>query len=123
MTSPAAATRLDEIRERQKVFEARHVTGYDFHKHQRTLCIGCNTTWPCDAATAAREDVPFLLAQIERLRGALEWIVQTDPPLGAWDGWRFVTQIRNYALTALQTDDPRARALLGAPETREGEKP
>jgi hypothetical protein len=53
--------------------------------------------------------------RVKALEAALDWIVNTDPPLRAWDGWRFVTQIRNYARTALQTDDPRARALLDKP--------
>ena len=39
--------------------------------------------------------------EVVRLRTALEWIVETEPSVGAWDGWHFVEQIRWYARTAL----------------------
>ena len=36
------------------------------------------------------------------LRGALEQIVNSEPPWGAWDGWREVRRLRDIAASALQ---------------------
>ena len=116
MTSPAAATpqaRLDEIRE-------RHVRSW--HVYPQKLCHEDRQPWPCDTVVALQEN--------ERLRGALEGLggpgglhifrhvdLEEFCPVCGFPAWT------HDPATAFLFSQQPARSSLGAPETREGEKP
>jgi len=94
MTSPVAATRLDEIRERVA------------------------NRWPPSLDEAA-----YLLAEIERLRGALEDMAAMVTDAYCYKD-KFETCGDPFCSESRERRDAiLARSALGAPETREGEKP
>ena len=101
-------TRLDEIRERVASTE---VTQEDL--------IG----WYFD-------DIPYLLAEVERLRGALEPLTDAVGEilgtLNFYTGPHARTAVSRESVDRywrVHNANEAARSTLGAPETREGEEP
>ena len=129
---PAAATRLDEIR---GLLNSLGIVGPNIihaeqgmwpdgkHSYEDTWdgpgwCV-CSRIWPCEALRLG-EVTEGALAEIERLRGALEEIANpefVDAPGGFYCPWCGT----NVNIHGTHCPVYAARSALGAPETREGE--
>ena len=111
---PAAATRLDEIRERVE----SQPRDYDLETIEGRI----NASFDLVMADGDRA---YLLDQVERLRGALELVVEGMSDFES--AWLVPKVPREEQLarpvSRLRAATAAARSALGAPETREGEKP